>query len=257
MCKIQSHMVCQCSTSRKQVRSFLNGQGRWSKYLWSQGRPCYQERRMAPGSTVAVVVLHHVIFCLSQCWLSFLEGIIHLICELVNHFNPGQRLMWLKAHLGVSAGIEKKGCLLHGGVDMVVVGNLCQGEQCVPIILSFSNKDLQVLFQFLVDLLCWSVSLQVVGSRHHSFNSQQFRFRFRFQLAPWCYAYCSRSTIASNLPPASATLACHVTRYLTCTYMYLLISVLFIISVTLYISPYPQEDPYPFLFGSPARYVHV
>jgi len=40
-------------------------------------------------------------------------------------------------------------------------------------------------------------------------------------------------------------------------YMYLLISVLFIISMTLYISPYPQVDPYPFLFGSLARYVHV
>jgi len=28
-----------------------------------------------------------------------------------------------------------------------------------------------------------------------------------------------------------------------------------IISITLYISSCPQEDPYPFLFGSPARYV--
>jgi len=60
---------------------------------------------------------------------------------------------------------------------------------------------------------------------------------------------------APNLPSASAMLACHVTRYLTHTYTYLSISVLFIISVTLYISPYPQEDPYPFLFGSPARYL--
>ena len=31
-----------------------------------------------------------------------------------------------------------------------------------------------------------------------------------------------------------------MTQYLTCTDTYLLISVLFIISVTLYISPYPQ-----------------
>jgi len=79
--------------------------------------------------------------------------------------------------------------------------------------------------------------------------------RFRFCFAP-C-TYCSRPATASDPVPTSATLACHVTRYLTRTYMYLPISVLFIISVTLYISPCPQEDPYSFLFGSPARYVHV
>jgi len=45
---------------------------------------------------------------------------------------------------------------------------------------------------------------------------------------------------APDPPPASATLACHVTRYLTHTDTYLLIAVLFIISITLYISPYPQ-----------------
>jgi len=55
-------------------------------------------------------------------------------------------------------------------------------------------------------------------------------------------------------PPASAVLVCHVSQYLTRTHTYLSISVLFIISVSL---PYPQEDPYPFLFGSPARYVLI
>jgi len=57
---------------------------------------------------------------------------------------------------------------------------------------------------------------------------------------------------APDPPPASAALACHVSQYLTRTDTYLSILVLFIISVSLYISPYPQEDPYPFLFGSPA-----
>jgi len=71
------------------------------------------------------------------------------------------------------------------------------------------------------------------------------------------FRFHSQPAIASDLPSASAVLACHITRYLTHTYTYLPISVLFIISLTLYISPYPQEDSYPFLFGSPARYVHV
>jgi len=121
----------------------------------------------------AVVVLCHVIFCFSQRRLSFLKGILHPIHKLVNHFNVGWRLMQFKAHLGVSAGIEEEECLLHGGVDMVVVGQLRQGEECVPIVLSFSNKDPQVLFQFLVDPFYLSISLWVVGSRCHGFDSQQ------------------------------------------------------------------------------------
>jgi len=74
--------------------------------------------------------------------------------------------MQFKAHSRVSAGIEEEGCLLHGQVDVIVVGELHQGKECVPVVLSFSDKNLQVLFQFLVDPFHLSVCLQVVGSRH-------------------------------------------------------------------------------------------
>jgi len=93
--------------------------------------------------------------------------------SFIQSANPLTASMWFEAHLGVSADIEEEGCLLRGGVDMVVVGELRQGEECVPIVLSFSNKDLQVLFQFLVDPFCLSVGLWVVGGRHRGFNSQQ------------------------------------------------------------------------------------
>jgi len=63
-------------------------------------------------------------------------------------------------------------------------------------------------------------------------------FRSRSWLAHWTYR--SQPAIASDLPSASAALACHVTWYLTRTDTYLPSSVLFIISVTLYISSYPQ-----------------
>jgi len=59
--------------------------------------------------------------------------------------------MRFEAHPRVLAGIEEEGCLLHGGVDVVVVGKLHQGEECVPVVLSFSDEEPQVLFQFLVD----------------------------------------------------------------------------------------------------------
>jgi len=45
------------------------------------------------------------------------------------------------------------------------------GEECVPVVLPFSDEDPQVLFQFLVDPFHPSVSLQVVGSRCRSLDS--------------------------------------------------------------------------------------
>jgi len=54
---------------------------------------------------------------------------------------------------------------------VVIEGELRQREECVPVILSFSDKDLQVLFQFLVDQFRLSVSLWVVGGRCRGFDS--------------------------------------------------------------------------------------
>jgi len=68
--------------------------------------------------------------------------------------------MRFKAHPRVSAGIEEEGCLLCGRVDVVIVGELCQGEECVPVVLPFSDEDPQVLFQFLVDLFRLSICLR-------------------------------------------------------------------------------------------------
>jgi len=81
--------------------------------------------------------------------------------------------MRFEAHPRVSAGIEEEGCLLRGGVDVVVVGELRQGEECVPIVLSFSDEEPQVLFQFLVDPFRLSVGLRVVSGRCRGFDSQQ------------------------------------------------------------------------------------
>jgi len=79
--------------------------------------------------------------------------------------------MWFKAHPRVSASIKEEGCLLCGQVDVVIVGELHHGEECVPVILSFSNKDPLVLFQFLVDSFCLTIGLQVIGGRCCSFDS--------------------------------------------------------------------------------------
>jgi len=118
-----------------------------------------------------VVIPCHIVLCLSQRRLGFLEGVLHLIHEFINRFYVGRRLMRFKAHLRVSAGVKKEGCLLCGRVDVVIVGELCQREECVPVVLSFSDEDLQVLFQFLVDSFHLSVGLRVVGGRRRGFDS--------------------------------------------------------------------------------------
>ena len=105
--------------------------------------------------------------------LGFLEGVFHPICEFINCFEAGQRLMQFEAHPRVSAGIEEEGCLLHGQVDVIIVGELRQGEECVPVVLSFSNEDPQVLFQFLVDPFRLSIGLQVISGRRRGLDSQQ------------------------------------------------------------------------------------
>jgi len=56
---------------------------------------------------------------------------------------------------------------------VVVVGELRQGEECVPVVLSFSDEEPQVLFQFLVDPFRLSVGLRMVSGRRRGFNSQQ------------------------------------------------------------------------------------
>ena len=80
--------------------------------------------------------------------------------------------MPFEAHSRVLASIEEEeGCLLCGRVDVVIVGELRQGEECVPVVLPFSDEDPQVLFQFLVDPFCLSIGLRVVGGRRRGFDS--------------------------------------------------------------------------------------
>jgi len=94
-----------------------------------------------------------------------------------------------------------------------------------------------------------SPSASASTSTSRSPSASTSTFRSRFQLAPQCCTYHLQPTTASNLPPTSAALACYVAPYLTCTYMYSSVSVLFFISVTLYINPYLQVDPYDPLLG--------
>jgi len=81
--------------------------------------------------------------------------------------------MRFEAHPGVSAGVEQERGLLRGRVDVVVVGELCEWKERVPVVLSFPDKDAYVLFQFLVNPFGLSVSLRMIGGRRGGFDPEQ------------------------------------------------------------------------------------
>ncbi len=62
-----------------------------------------------------------------------------------------------------------EGALTHQTVDAIVVGKLSKGEPIAPVGLSIVDKDVEILFNLLVDSLCLSISLGVEhsgGVRH-------------------------------------------------------------------------------------------
>ena len=79
--------------------------------------------------------------------------------------------MQFEAHPRVPTGIKKEWGLLGRRVDVVVVRELRQREEVVPVVLPFSDEDSEVLFQLLVDPFRLSVCLRVVSGRRRGFNS--------------------------------------------------------------------------------------
>jgi len=56
---------------------------------------------------------------------------------------------------------------------MVVIGELCEREEVIPVILSFPDEDAYVLFQFLVNPFGLSVGLWMIGGRRGGFDPEQ------------------------------------------------------------------------------------
>ena len=46
---------------------------------------------------------------------------------------------------------------------MIVVLELCQQKQFIPVVLPLVDKEAEILFQLLVNPLCLSITLQMVG----------------------------------------------------------------------------------------------
>ena len=67
--------------------------------------------------------------------------------------------MWLEAHLWVPSRVKHEGSLLCGGVYVIVVLEIHQWKEFVSVILPLVDKEVEILFQLLVDPFHLSVTL--------------------------------------------------------------------------------------------------
>ena len=70
------------------------------------------------------------------------------------------------------SGVEEERRVLSGRVNLVVVLELRGWQEPHPIILSLVGEESEILFQFLVDPFCLSISLWVVGGGGCQINSE-------------------------------------------------------------------------------------
>jgi len=84
----------------------------------------------------------------------------------------GPRLVWFEAHSGNASGVDEERRVLSGRMNLVVVLEFCEWHESHPIILPLIGKKTEILFQFLVDLFCLSISLRVVSCGSCQLNSK-------------------------------------------------------------------------------------
>jgi hypothetical protein len=56
---------------------------------------------------------------------------------------------------------------------VVIVHKLAKRQECVPVILSFIYKDLNVLFKFLIDMFGLAVGLWMIGSGQQDHDTKE------------------------------------------------------------------------------------
>jgi len=75
-----------------------------------------------------------------DCRLSFLGGGFHLSSEFVDRFQARGVLSRLKAYTRDSSRVQQKQRLLCHRVDVVVMLELCDGQEVILVILSFVDE---------------------------------------------------------------------------------------------------------------------
>ena len=95
-----------------------------------------------------------------------------MIFELIDGFHVGPRLIRFKAHAGDTSSVEEERRVLSRRVNLVVVLEFHERQEPHPIVLSLVGEESEILFQFLVDPFCLSITLWVVGGGGCQLNSE-------------------------------------------------------------------------------------
>jgi len=81
--------------------------------------------------------------------------------------------------------VKEERRVLSGGMNLVVILEFHEWQEPHPIILSLVGEEPEILFEFLVDPFCLSITLRVVGCGGCQLNSEQpveFLGEFRYEL---------------------------------------------------------------------------
>jgi len=70
------------------------------------------------------------------------------------------------------SGVEEERRVPSGRMNLVVVLEFREWQESHPIILPLIGKKTEILFQFLIDLFCLSISLRVVSRGSRQLNSE-------------------------------------------------------------------------------------
>ena len=120
-----------------------------------------------------VVVSYYIFLYLLDCGLSLFDCCLHLFYELVHHFQSRGLLPGFKVYMRSLSSVEQEQNLLNRWIHVVVVLELCHGQQVIPVILSLIDEELQILIQLLVDMFCLSIGLQMPSSGRNQLYFQQ------------------------------------------------------------------------------------
>ena len=111
-------------------------------------------------SLFPVIIPSHVILGLGQGCFGFFQCILHMFFELINRLKVRLVLAGFKPIWGV-AGSQS------------VILKLCKWKESNPIVLPLINEESKVLFQLLVNPLCLSTTLRMIGCSCCEFNAQK------------------------------------------------------------------------------------
>ena len=93
--------------------------------------------------------------------------------ELINRLKVRSALAGFKAHTGYSSSVQEERGLLGHRVYMIIILILCKWKESNPVVLPLINEESRILFQFLVNPLCLSITLRMIICSHCEFNAQK------------------------------------------------------------------------------------